>query len=141
MEGVVPQTPLRHPRQIGCLDRTAERRGLTETGVIDQHQQDVRSTLRRLHITDQTPVGSRIGQGTTATASERTIRDREPRTINALHIRHQRAFPKSVPRVAPNDRTISAITSVSPAARSGAARSEARTRGAEGTASGASRLD
>jgi len=48
MEPVIGETHLPDARQVRRRHRPAERVGLTEPGIIDQDQQDVRCALRRL---------------------------------------------------------------------------------------------
>ena len=56
VEPVVLHALLGDPRVVRRLDRSAERAGVPEAGVIDQDQQHVGRTLRRRGMPDQVPV-------------------------------------------------------------------------------------
>ena len=93
VEAVVADASAGHPGQVRRLDRPAERRRLPETGVVDQHQQDVRRALRSLDVPDQAPIGNRIRQSATTTPGKRRIRDGQTGTIKTLRVRHDCALP------------------------------------------------
>ncbi len=76
MHAVVPQASVRHPRAVRRGDRPAEHGRLTEPRIIDQHQQDVRSALRRHRIADA-PVRRRITDRPAHRPSERRVGHRD----------------------------------------------------------------
>ncbi len=57
VEAVVAQPVLGEPRVVRGLDRAAERARVAEAGVVDQHEQHVRRTLRRRDVHRLVPVG------------------------------------------------------------------------------------
>ena len=86
MEPVVPQPPVSHPRVIRGVDRPAERAGVAEPGIIDQHQQDIRGSLRGLGMPDQVPVRLRPRQRLIAHPPKRRPANRQLRTIRLAHL-------------------------------------------------------
>ena len=74
VEPVIPHTLLRDPRVIRGVDRPAERSGIPEPGIIDQHQQHVRRAVGRLDVTDRLPVRLRAPKRPVRHAPERCLR-------------------------------------------------------------------
>ena len=87
MEPVVPGTLLSDPGHRGRRDRPAERTGLTEPRIIDQHQQHIRRPLRRRDVPDKAPVRSRTRQRPAHRAHKRRIRHGQPGPVDRC-IRH-----------------------------------------------------
>ena len=85
VEAVVSQAALGHPRVVRCGYRPAERGGVAKTGIVDQHQQHVRRTRRRLDVPDQVPVGHRPRQRPVGHPPKRRPADRQPRTVRLTH--------------------------------------------------------
>ena len=81
VEAVVAQPLLGHPVEVRSVDRPAERARVAEAGVVDQHDQHVRSSLRRLDVADQPPVRLRAVQRLIRDAAELRTSDRQLRTI------------------------------------------------------------
>ena len=57
METVVAETTAGDASQIGRLDRSAECARISESSVVDQDEQHVRSTSRWHRMADEVPVG------------------------------------------------------------------------------------
>jgi len=85
MEPVVPQPRFGHPRVVRGADRPAERARVAEPGIVDQHQQDIRGSLRRLGVPDQVPVGLRPRQRPVAHPPERRPAYRQLCPVRIVH--------------------------------------------------------
>ena len=85
MEPVVTQPPFSHPRVVRGVNGPTERARVTKTGVIDQHQQDIRGPLRRLSMPDQVPVRHRPRQRPIAHPPKRWPANRQPRAVRLAH--------------------------------------------------------
>ena len=84
VEAVIAQPLRRHPVIVRGVDRAAERTGITEARIIDEHQQHVRSPGRRLHMADQLPVRLRVTQRLARHAGERRPADRQHTPVNPI---------------------------------------------------------
>ena len=76
VETVVPQPLRSDPVVIRGIDRAAERARIAKAGVVDQHHQHVRSTLRRLHVPDLLPARLRTTERLVRDAAEGWTADR-----------------------------------------------------------------
>ena len=82
VEAVVAQAVLREPRVVRGLDRTAEGARVSEAGVVDQDEENVRRVLRRLDVTRLAPIGLGVPEGPLRRAAERRAPNRKNRPIN-----------------------------------------------------------
>ena len=85
VEAVVAEALVRHPRVVRRVDRPAEGRGVSEAGVVDQHQQDIRRPVGRLDVTDRLPVRLRAVERLVRHSRERLPADRELASIGLAH--------------------------------------------------------
>ena len=85
VEAVVADALLRHARVVGCIDRAAEGSGVAEPGIVDQHQQDVRSAVGGIDLAERRPIRLRALQGPVRHTRERPFADRELRSIGLAH--------------------------------------------------------
>ncbi len=83
MEAVVRQPHVPHPRHGRGRDRAAERIGVTEPGVVDQHNQHVRGVLGRLRPGDHRPVRNRLADRAPHRPAEAAVGDRQHRAVRA----------------------------------------------------------
>ena len=93
VEAVVAQAVVREPRVVRRLDRPAEGARVSEPGVVDQDEQDVRCVLRRLDVARLAPVGRGVGECPLRLTAERRAPNRKNRPIDrrlthALHPSH-----------------------------------------------------
>src|SRR5664279_326944 len=94
MEPVVPHPTVGHPRVVRRLDRAAEGAGVSEPGVVDEHQQHVRCPGRRGRVADQVPVGLRSAQCPVDHSPGHLPADRQ---TAAVQITHRRSLKLSGP--------------------------------------------
>ena len=77
VEAVVGEAFLLDARHVRRADPAAEGVGLAEAGVVDQDQEHVRRSIRRLRAGDDRPVGDRRVERPAGGAAEGLVRDRE----------------------------------------------------------------
>ena len=82
VEAVVAQPVLREPRVIRRLDRTAERARIAEARVVDQHEQNVRRTLRWRDVRRLIPVRRRLFESLLRDAAKRRTPNRQAAAVN-----------------------------------------------------------
>ena len=95
VEAVVAQAALGRPRVVRGVDGSPEGARVPEPGVVDQHQQHVRSPLRRLRMADQVPVRLRAPKGAVGGSPELRCGQRQGPAVEAGHVWSPR--PSSAP--------------------------------------------
>ena len=85
VEGVVAQPVAGQPLEVRGVDRAAERRGLSDAGVVDADDEDVRRALGGDHVAHQGPVRRGVRERATGPSREGPIRDGESGTVQIGH--------------------------------------------------------
>ncbi len=88
VEPVVAHAAVGHPGVVGGLDRAAECARVSEARVVDEHEQDVRRTVRGRRMTDEVPVGLRAGERPVDDAFECRASDGQVTSIDDGHDCH-----------------------------------------------------
>ena len=83
-KAVVAQSLCRHPVVVRGADRPAERAGVAESRVFDEHERDVRSARGRLHMADQPPIRLRATERLVRHAGERRSANRQHSPVNLV---------------------------------------------------------
>ncbi len=84
VEAVVLETVLAHAVEVRCRDRAPERARLAEARVVDQHEENVRRSLRGLDVAHLAPVRLRSLERPVRDTAERRPADRKLRPVDRL---------------------------------------------------------
>ena len=106
VEAVVAQALVGDPRQVRRLHRAAEGLRVAEAGVVDQHEQHVRSPQGRAHRCQHGPVGLRVLQGASDLPLELRVGHRKHGAVDRLHSTLLRAYLSEPIELRPTGRRI-----------------------------------
>src|SRR4051794_7189530 len=84
MEAVVAQALVGDAVVVRRADRPAERARVAEAGVVDEHDEDVRSALRWLDVADDPPARRRVGERLPGRPGERRAADGQGGPVDRL---------------------------------------------------------